>query len=82
MFSIYYVSVLCVNYVFVILFCSGHLTEVAPTSCTSSFELEDGFKRKCMLSAFVLMMRDHGSNFDFGGDVDVEQTKAKMHALK
>ncbi|HBG07060.1 MAG TPA: B12-binding domain-containing radical SAM protein [Geobacter sp.] len=45
-------------------------------------DLEDGFKRRYMLSAFVLMMRDHGSNFDFGGDVDVEQMKAKMHALK
>lgn len=30
-------------------------------------ELEDGFKRRYMLSAFKLMMRDHGEHFDFEG---------------
>jgi len=29
--------------------------------------LKDGFKRKYMLSAFKLMMKDHGSSFDFDG---------------
>lgn len=45
-------------------------------------DLPDGFKRRYMLSAFVLMMRDHGSNFDFeGSGVDMEKMKAKMHAI-
>ena len=45
-------------------------------------ELEDGFKRKYMLSAFVLMMKDHGSNFDFeGSGADMEKMKARMHAI-
>jgi anaerobic magnesium-protoporphyrin IX monomethyl ester cyclase len=43
-------------------------------------ELEDGFKRKYMLSAFVLMMKDHGSNFDFEG-ADMDKMKAQMHAV-
>jgi len=43
-------------------------------------ELEDGFKRKYMLSAFVLMMKDHGSNFDFQG-ADMDKMKAHMHAI-
>jgi anaerobic magnesium-protoporphyrin IX monomethyl ester cyclase len=30
-------------------------------------ELEDGFKRRYMLSAFKHMMRDHGDHFDFDG---------------
>jgi anaerobic magnesium-protoporphyrin IX monomethyl ester cyclase len=30
-------------------------------------ELEDGFKRRYMLSAFQLMMKDHGEHFDFEG---------------
>ena len=30
-------------------------------------ELEDGFKRRYMLSAFKLMMKDHGDKFDFAG---------------
>ena len=30
-------------------------------------ELEDGFKRRYMLSAFRHMMRDHGDHFDFEG---------------
>jgi anaerobic magnesium-protoporphyrin IX monomethyl ester cyclase len=30
-------------------------------------ELEDGFKRKYMLSAFREMMKDHGEHFDFAG---------------
>jgi anaerobic magnesium-protoporphyrin IX monomethyl ester cyclase len=30
-------------------------------------ELEDGFKRRYMLSAFKLMMKDHGEHFDFSG---------------
>jgi len=30
-------------------------------------ELEDGFKRRYMLSAFRLMMKDHGEHFDFEG---------------
>jgi len=30
-------------------------------------DLEDGFKRKYMLSAFMLMMKDHGDMFDFAG---------------
>jgi anaerobic magnesium-protoporphyrin IX monomethyl ester cyclase len=30
-------------------------------------ELEDGFKRRYMLSAFKLMMKDHGEHFDFEG---------------
>ena len=30
-------------------------------------ELEDGFKRRYMLSAFQHMMRDHGDHFDFAG---------------
>ena len=29
--------------------------------------LEDGFKRRYMLSAFKLMMKDHGDKFDFAG---------------
>ncbi|HEY4743381.1 MAG TPA: radical SAM protein [Desulfuromonadaceae bacterium] len=29
--------------------------------------LEDGFKRRYMLSAFRLMMKDHGEHFDFSG---------------
>jgi anaerobic magnesium-protoporphyrin IX monomethyl ester cyclase len=29
--------------------------------------LEDGFKRRYMLSAFKLMMKDHGEHFDFAG---------------
>jgi anaerobic magnesium-protoporphyrin IX monomethyl ester cyclase len=29
--------------------------------------LEDGFKRRYMLSAFKLMMKDHGKYFDFAG---------------
>jgi anaerobic magnesium-protoporphyrin IX monomethyl ester cyclase len=41
--------------------------------------LPDGFKRKYMLSAFMLMMRDHGSNFDFeSSGADIEKMKAKM----
>jgi anaerobic magnesium-protoporphyrin IX monomethyl ester cyclase len=43
-------------------------------------ELEDGFKRKYMLSAFVLMMKDHGCNFDFQG-TDMDDMKARMHAV-
>lgn len=43
-------------------------------------ELEDGFKRKYMLSAFVLMMKDHGSNFDFEG-ADMGAMKARMRAV-
>jgi len=39
--------------------------------------LPDGFKRKYMLSAFVQMMKDHGSNFDFEG-VDMEKMKRTM----
>jgi anaerobic magnesium-protoporphyrin IX monomethyl ester cyclase len=27
--------------------------------------LEDGFKRRYMMSAFKLMMKDHGKHFDF-----------------
>jgi anaerobic magnesium-protoporphyrin IX monomethyl ester cyclase len=27
--------------------------------------LDDGFKRRYMLSAFKLMMKDHGEKFDF-----------------
>jgi anaerobic magnesium-protoporphyrin IX monomethyl ester cyclase len=42
--------------------------------------LEEGFKRKYMLSAFVQMMRDHGSNFDFEG-ADMEKMKAHMKAV-
>jgi anaerobic magnesium-protoporphyrin IX monomethyl ester cyclase len=30
-------------------------------------DLEEGFKRKYMLSAFLLMMKDHGNSFDFAG---------------
>src|SRR6185369_9692088 len=30
-------------------------------------DLEEGFKRKYMLSAFMLMMKDHGCQFDFAG---------------
>jgi anaerobic magnesium-protoporphyrin IX monomethyl ester cyclase len=30
-------------------------------------DLEEGFKRKYMLSAFMLMMKDHGDMFDFAG---------------
>jgi len=30
-------------------------------------DLEEGFKRKYMLSAFMLMMKDHGCAFDFAG---------------
>jgi anaerobic magnesium-protoporphyrin IX monomethyl ester cyclase len=29
--------------------------------------LEDGFKRRYMMSAFRLMMKDHGKHFDFAG---------------
>lgn len=36
--------------------------------------LEDGFKRRYLLSAFMLMMKDHGSSFDFDG--------AEMDAMK
>jgi anaerobic magnesium-protoporphyrin IX monomethyl ester cyclase len=30
-------------------------------------DLEDGFKRRYMMSAFKLMMKDHGEHFDFAG---------------
>jgi len=30
-------------------------------------DLEEGFKRRYMLSAFMLMMKDHGDMFDFAG---------------
>ncbi|HJV66854.1 MAG TPA: radical SAM protein [Geomonas sp.] len=39
--------------------------------------LPDGFKRKYMLSAFMQMMKDHGSNFEFEG-VDMEKMKRTM----
>jgi anaerobic magnesium-protoporphyrin IX monomethyl ester cyclase len=42
-------------------------------------ELEDGFKRKYMMSAFMLMMQDHGCNFDFQG-ADMSKMKRAMHA--
>jgi anaerobic magnesium-protoporphyrin IX monomethyl ester cyclase len=41
-------------------------------------ELEDGFKRRYMLSAFVRMMKDHGANFDFEGE---EMEAMKAHRL-
>uniref|UniRef100_C6E621 Radical SAM domain protein n=1 Tax=Geobacter sp. (strain M21) TaxID=443144 RepID=C6E621_GEOSM len=40
-------------------------------------EMEDGFKRRYLLSAFMLMMKDHGENFDFQG-ADMEAMKARM----
>jgi anaerobic magnesium-protoporphyrin IX monomethyl ester cyclase len=40
-------------------------------------EMEEGFKRKYMLSAFVLMMKDHGSNFEFQG-ADMQCMKDRM----
>jgi anaerobic magnesium-protoporphyrin IX monomethyl ester cyclase len=43
-------------------------------------ELEDGFKRKYMLSAFMLMMKDHGANFDFEG-ADMDKMKSHMLAV-
>ncbi|MBJ6727325.1 B12-binding domain-containing radical SAM protein [Geomesophilobacter sediminis] len=48
--------------------------------------LPDGFKRKYMLSAFKLMMKDHGANFDFAGSglIDAETMKrmqAKMASV-
>ena len=42
-------------------------------------ELEDGFKRKYMMSAFMLMMKDHGCNFDFQG-ADMSKMKRAMNA--
>jgi len=30
-------------------------------------DLEAGFKRRYLLSAFLLMMKDHGNAFDFAG---------------
>ncbi|GFO67966.1 magnesium-protoporphyrin IX monomethyl ester cyclase [Geomonas limicola] len=30
-------------------------------------DLDEGFKRRYMLSAFMLMMKDHGNKFDFAG---------------
>ena len=43
-------------------------------------ELEDGFKRKYMLSAFVQMMKDHGSSFEFEG-ADMENMRTSMKAV-
>jgi anaerobic magnesium-protoporphyrin IX monomethyl ester cyclase len=43
--------------------------------------LEDGFKRKYMLSAFMLMMKDHGSSFDFDEE-GMDAMKAGMNQLK
>ncbi|MBJ6752853.1 B12-binding domain-containing radical SAM protein [Geomonas anaerohicana] len=40
-------------------------------------EMEDGFKRKYLLSAFMLMMKDHGESFDFSG-ADMERMKERM----
>jgi len=42
--------------------------------------LEDGFKRKYMLSAFMLMMKDHGASFDFDG-ADMDAMKASLGHL-
>lgn len=40
--------------------------------------LEDGFKRRYLLSAFMLMMKDHGSSFDFDG-ADMDAMKAGLN---
>jgi hypothetical protein len=53
---------------------------LAESKMQEIIELEDGFKRKYLLSAFVLMMKDHGSNFDFEG-ADMGSMKARMHAV-
>lgn len=42
-------------------------------------DLEEGFKKKYMLSAFQLMMKDHGADFDFA-ESDMEAMKAHMKA--
>jgi len=42
--------------------------------------LEDGFKRRYMLSAFMLMMKDHGSSFDFDG-AGMDAMKASLSRL-
>ena len=39
--------------------------------------LEDGFKRRYMLSAFMLMMKDHGASFDFD-DADMDTMKKSL----
>jgi anaerobic magnesium-protoporphyrin IX monomethyl ester cyclase len=43
--------------------------------------LEDGFKRRYMMSAFVQMMKDHGSNFAFEG-ADMDKMKRQMISVK
>lgn len=42
--------------------------------------LEDGFKRRYMLSAFMLMMKDHGASFDFDG-ADMGAMKSAMKGV-
>ena len=41
-------------------------------------KLEDGFKRRYMLSAFKAMMKDFHKHFDFGG----ESIPHDMHGLR
>ena len=43
--------------------------------------LEDGFKRRYMLSAFMLMMKDHGASFDFD-DPGMDAMKKGMSSLR
>ena len=42
--------------------------------------LEDGFKRRYMLSAFMLMMKDHGASFDFD-DAGMDAMRKGMGSL-
>lgn len=42
--------------------------------------LPDGFKRRYLLSAFMLMMKDHGSSFEFDG-AGMDAMKARMGML-
>lgn len=44
-------------------------------------QLEDGFKRRYMLSAFKAMMKDFHTHFDFGG-LAVPHDMPGLHALK
>ncbi len=44
-------------------------------------ELEDGFKRRYMLSAFKAMMKDFHKHFDFGGQ-SIPHDMPGLHALK
>ncbi len=42
------------------------------------FALEDGFKKTYLMSALMLMMKDHGSSFDFEGS-DMDSMKGHMN---